>query len=176
MCNIYEVANLEEIDYWQVFIHHFSATSVPGTAETNSWPLSRCWETKEDVRFSLTYWVSVLFFFLHCIWLNDLRIYMRKYFKNYGLYLFCLNSLYILLTFCKGQACDLPHSGSLALDCVLPSWQEFQESWSTSRVCPSCLSAAKHSKLTKQVVGYHLIIRPINFPFSFVNICFWFWL
>lgn len=42
MCNIYEVANLEEIDYWQVFIHHFSATSVPGTAETNSWPLSRC--------------------------------------------------------------------------------------------------------------------------------------
>lgn len=32
----YTVANLEETDYWQVFIHHFSATSVPGIAETNN--------------------------------------------------------------------------------------------------------------------------------------------
>lgn len=38
----YIVANLEETDYWQVFIHHFSATSVPGIAETDSWQLSRC--------------------------------------------------------------------------------------------------------------------------------------
>lgn len=179
MWNIYKVANLEETDYWQVFIHHFSATSVPGIAETNSWPLNRRWERKEDVRFSLTYQISglVFFFLLHCIWLNDLRIYMKKYFKHYILCFFCLNLLYIILTFCKGQLCDLPDSASLALGCVLPSWQEFQkESWSTSCVCPSRSSAAKHSKHTRQVLGYHLIIRPICFPFSFVNVCFCCWL
>lgn len=184
MWNIYKVANLEETDYWQVFIHHFSATSVPGIAEADSsWQLSRYWEKKENVRFftnlpSQVFGVGFVLwglfcFVLHCIWLNDLRIYVRKYFKNYALYLFCLNSLYIILTFCKGQACDWPDSVSLALGCVFPSWQKFQkESWSTSCVCPSCSSAAKHSKHIRQVLGYHFIIRPIRLPFSFVNVCF----
>lgn len=92
--------------------------------------------------------------------------------------MFCiswLNSLCIIFTFCKGQAYDLPDSASLALGCVLCSWQEFQESWSASHVCPSDLPTAKHSEHSGQVLGYHLI-RAVHFPFHFVNGCFCCWL
>lgn len=136
----------------------------------------RHWDRKEYIRFLLTYMLGV---FLHFIWLNDLRIcdlyknLCEKYFKNYDLYLFWLNSEEsIILTFCKGQAYHLADWASLALGCVLCSWQEFQkDSWSTSHVCPSDLSTAKHSRRSRQVLGYDLP-RPVCFPLHFVNRCF----
>lgn len=148
---------------------------MPGRAENNSCN-SAGTETEKSMSDFHLFTKLDFFFFWHCIWLNDLGIYMKKYFKNYILYLSWLNSLFIILTFCKGQAYDLLDSVSLALGCVLCSWQEFQkEFWSTSCDCPSDLSTAKHSKHSGQVLGYHLI-RPVCFLFHFVNGCFCCWL
>lgn len=36
MQNTFKIAKSEEANYWQVFVHHFSAASVPGMAETDS--------------------------------------------------------------------------------------------------------------------------------------------